>query len=268
MRRKDQITLLLVGLFWFYCLSEKLSAQERQTKISEQFFQIQKQRDQLAAGDWFEWVTLIFGSFLPPADPLTHLRQAIEGRTTLILHPFQRFVFFETERLSQYSFLHAEMCSQAMDMDLKKKLRWRDYFNNGGTLFLDACNEGSAENNGTITESWKTWGESVFGDSGWSPLNRGHELSYSFYLLDKRMLLGKRGTPISLLKQGGRVIIIHNNSQRLSWTRLKRSEVSASLNPPEVEIHLRLYINFLMLLLTGDYKGDQLHLPTILLRRR
>ena len=89
-----------------------------------------------------------------------------------------------------------------------------------------------------------------------------------FYLLDKRMTLGKEGTPISLLKQGGRVIIIHNNSQRWSWSSLKRSKVSETLNPPELEIHLRLYINIFMFLLTGDYKGDQLHLPTILLRRR
>ena len=127
---------------------------------------------------------------------------------------------------------------------------------------------GTLEEQKTFNQSWKDWGRSIFPGTGWSPLNRKHTLSFSFYLLEKRMLLQNEGSPFSMLELDGRVILLHNQSPRWSWHTLKSSPVSAQLNPRNIEIHLRLYINLMMLFLSGDYKQDQLHLPTILLRRR
>ena len=52
------------------------------------------------------------------------------------------------------------------------------------------------------------------------------------------------------------------------WFRFKHSPLHVDSNPPVDEVRLRLYVNLMMALLAGDYKSDQLHLPTILRRRR
>ena len=157
----------------------------------------------------------------------------------------------------------------APEMNLESRFRWRDFIHSGGTLFMDSCPDSrTMEDQKAFNQSWKDWGRSIFPGSGWSPLNRKHTLSFSFYLLEKRMLLQNEGSPFSMLELDGRVIFLHNQSPRWSWHTLKSSPVSAQLNPRNIEIHLRLYINLMMLFLSGDYKQDQLHLPTILLRRR
>ena len=270
MRRMLPGVVLLASLSCLTFLSNSISAQQKNPSEPDPELRIRQEREKLAAGDLLEWVSLVFGSTpSPPAEAISRLRRAVEGRTTLLLHPLQRYVTYRTERLTRHPFLHSEMCSQPPVMDLKSRFRWRDFFSNGGFMFLDVCPQNHSENNkDAIADSWKSWGKSIFPDTGWSPLNRGHELSYSFYLLDKRMFLGERKTLVSLLEQDGRVILVHNRSRRWSWDTLKNSTVSVNLNEPLLEIHLRLYINLLMLMLTGDYKSDQLHLPTILLRRR
>ena len=82
------------------------------------------------------------------------------------------------------------------------------------------------------------------------------------------MLLGDEGGPIRLLEQDGRFIMIWNRSKRYSWETMLRNQVQINPNPTEIETGLRFYVNLAMYLLTGDYKTDQLHLPTILLRRK
>ncbi len=229
-------------------------------------------KSELVELDRFEWVTLQFGGpFLSPVS-IQEVAQSIEGRTTLILHPQQRWIDYKPNRLREFPFLHLEMCVPPPKMSLHDKFMWRDFFNAGGALFLDACEGNDAERSSLpvskLHRQWRHWGQSIFPNTGWSPLNRNHVLTFSFYLLDKRTFLEEYGTPIHLLENDGRVILILNHSPRWSWETLKHSGVSVNLNPEPHESRLRLYINLLMLLLTGDYKNDQQHLPTILLRRK
>lgn len=218
--------------------------------------------EQIAELDAFEWTSLTFEA---PPEPtsISRVRVAIEGRTTLLLHPEQRWVLFESPKALQVPFLHHEMCGLPPETPLEDRLRWRDFFNHGGTLFLDVCSSGASD-----SEVWKRWGRSIYPDTSWAPLNRNHTLSFSFYLLEKRMLLGPGGTPIHLLEQSGRPLLIMNDSPKWSWVRLRDSGVRVTGNAPDDEVRLRLYVNLLMLVLSGDYKSDQMHLPTILLRRR
>ena len=112
----------------------------------------------------------------------------MEGRTTLILHPLQRHLPFETTPLTQYPFFHLEMCSMAPEMNLESRFRWRDFIHSGGTLFMDTCPDSrTIEEQKAFNQSWKDWGRYIFPGRGWSPLNRKHTLSFSFYRLEKRL---------------------------------------------------------------------------------
>ena len=138
------------------------------------------------------------------------------------------------------------------------------FFAGGGTLMLDHCSSQSP----MIEEDWVIWSNLLFPETSWETMNRSHDLSYSFYLLEKKMLLGNEGVPIRLLEHDGRFIMIWNRSKRFSWETMMRNQVRINPNPTDIETGLRFYVNLAMYLLTGDYKTDQLHLPTILLRRK
>ncbi len=219
--------------------------------------------ERIQALDALTWQTLTFGA---PPEPISIARAkvAIEGRTTIALSSEQQWVDFADPLALQTPFLHLEMCGPPPANRLEDKLRWRDFFNHGGTLFLDVCTDVEDSS----SEAWKSWARVLYPQSSWAPLNRQHTLSFSFYLLEKRMLLGPGGTPIHLLEEGGRPIMILNDSAKWSWSRLRDSPVRVTGNAADDEVRLRLYVNLLMLVLSGDYKSDQLHLPTILLRRR
>ena len=266
---KPGFSCLILFWFWFVLVIFPVYAQQIPTVPKAPPVSIKQLKQSISENDRIEWITLRLEKNHPPNQPIQRIRMAVEGRTTLILHPLQRHLPFETTPLTQYPFFHLEMCSMAPEMNLESRFRWRDFIHSGGTLFMDTCPDSrTMEEQKAFNQSWKDWGRSIFPGSGWSPLNRKHTLSFSFYLLEKRMLLQNEGSPFSMLELDGRVILLHNQSPRWSWHTLKSSPVSAQLNPRNIEIHLRLYINLMMLFLSGDYKQDQLHLPTILLRRR
>ena len=218
----------------------------------------------MVALDRMEWRTLWFGTKMPPPpEPIPRIRAAIEGRTTLRLHPQQQWVRYEPMQLVEYPFLHLEMCQTPLDLSQQERFAWRDFFAAGGTLFLDACPKGPDR-----SKAWRAWGRALYPGTSWSPLHRGHTLSFSFYLLGKRMLLGSGGTPIFLLELDERPALLLNTAPKLGWFRFKHSPLHVDSNPPVDEVRLRLYVNLMMALLAGDYKSDQLHLPTILRRRR
>ncbi|MBF0238005.1 MAG: DUF4159 domain-containing protein [SAR324 cluster bacterium] len=213
--------------------------------------------------DLFEWVTITFQEVLHSDSAIHNVQKAIEGRTSLKLNPVRKRVQFSLENLRKYPFLHLEMCREPPVLKLAEKFAWRDFFNSGGTLFLDACSGSNP-----VISQWKQWGEQIFANSGWVPLNSSHTLSFSFYLLEKKMRYARGGNPVSVLENDGRFIIILNQSTAWNWNSFVASEVSPLLNEFPLELHLRFYVNLLMYLQTGNYKSDQLHLPTILLRRR
>lgn len=220
--------------------------------------------EELVALDQFEWRTLWLGESAPlPPEPIPRIRAAIEGRTTLRVHPQQQWVRYDPARLVKYPFLHLEMCQAPPGLAQAMRFAWRDFFAAGGTLFLDACPQGPDR-----AEAWREWGRALYPGTSWSPLHRGHTLSFSFYLLEKRMLLGSGGAPIFLMELDERPALILNTAPKWGWSRFKHSPLHVDGNSPVDEVRLRLYINLLMVLLAGDYKSDQLHLPTILLRRR
>jgi len=180
------------------------------------------------------------------------------------MSPQQKWSDWLTFQLWETPFIHVPLCFSPPELTIEEKWRWRDFFAGGGTLMLDHCSSQTA----VIEEEWVLWSKLLFPESSWETMSRSHVLSYSFYLLEKKMLLGNEGVPIRLLDHDGRFIMIWNRSKRFSWETMMRNQVRINPNPTEIETGLRFYVNLAMYLLTGDYKTDQLHLPTILLRRK
>ena len=248
-RREFQI---LIGIFILFTLNAVGMAQSQ--VIPEQWVQ----------GDQLIWRTLSLETVPPPDREIQNIRRAIEGRTTIRLGREQEFVRLSQSKLTEYPFLHFPLCEDPPNLDLQARWRWRDYFASGGTLFLDHCSTQTPARE----QAWLEWSQELYPEANWETMSRSHVLSYSFYLLEKRMLLGNEGVPIRLLEQNDRFIMIWNRSERFAWQTLQRRPVSINPNPGEIETSLRFYVNLMMYLLAGDYKTDQLHLPTILLRRK
>lgn len=215
-------------------------------------------------GDRLEWHSLYLDSNPRASRPIKSVRAAIEGRTTIRMSPQQNWSDWLTFQLWETPFLHVPLCFSPPELTIKEKWRWRDFFAGGGTLMLDHCSSQTA----AIEEAWVLWSKLLFPESSWETMSRSHVLSYSFYLLEKKMLLGNEGVPIRLLDHDGRFIMIWNRSKRFSWETMMSNQLRINPNPTEIETGLRFYVNLAMYLLTGDYKTDQLHLPTILLRRK
>ncbi len=218
--------------------------------------------DQLSEQDRFEWRTIALGAAVPGPLSIRLIQQAVEGRTSVFVSPTQHWIAFTPQRFRNYPFLHLEMCGTPPSLSLQEKLHFRDFFNAGGTLFLDHC-DGK-----TSYEDWKQWSAAIYPDTRWEPLSSGHVLSFSFYLLEKRIMLDRGRVSIHVLENDGRFMMVMNQNPKFSWKRFRQSQVSRLRNEFSDEMRLRFYINLMMYVLTGNYKSDQLHLPTILLRRK
>lgn len=218
--------------------------------------------EQISEKDRFHWRSIIRSSVLPDPVSFPLVQQAIEGRTSLILHPERQWVLYQPAILRQYPFLHWEMCGLPPQLSLEDKLHFRDFFNAGGTLYFDYCEETADY------AAWKAWGALIYPDTKWEELNKSNVLAFSFYLLEKRILLNRGHSSLFVLENDERFIMVFNQDARFAWKIFQQSAISKNYNTPLNEIRLRFYINLMMYLLTGNYKSDQLHLPTILLRRK
>lgn len=215
--------------------------------------------EEMIALDQFEWVTL--SSQTLPDFP--QIKQAIESRTSIILNPHPRSIPYTPNLLKKYPFLHWEMCGSPPSSSLEEQLNWRDFFNRGGLLYLDLCAQGESP-----VGQWKQWSASIYPTTQWKPLVPQDVLAFSFYLLEKIDLLGKGQRDLYVLENDGRLMMVLNQNPDLNWNLFSQSKVDNGWNSPATEQALRFYINLMMVALTGSYKKDQLHLPTILLRRK
>lgn len=218
---------------------------------------------QLVQQDSVQWVTIVPGLSKLRRVSIPRVKAAIEGRTSMIFNATQQQIPYEPSQFKKYPLLHLETCNAPPPLPLEDLLLWRDFFNRGGLLFLDTCGRQS-----TDSQSWKQWSASIYPGTRWAPLTTQQELAFSFYLLEKARLVGQGQQNIWVLKNDGRFMMIWNESPQLQWQSFAQSRVSPYRNSGDAEKALRFYVNVLMVALTGNYKQDQLHLPTILLRRK
>lgn len=216
---------------------------------------------EILQSDQIEWRTVSFVTPLPQKQRIDPLRQAIENRTSLVIGRWQQFVSYDPEDFGQYPFIHLEMCGSPPPLELEAIFQWRDFFSNGGTLYLDHCSGGPFS-------AWKNWATRIFPKSKWNEVTREHPLTFSFYILPKHLLLHQGRASLWSIDRLERSVIIMNQHPAHSWQTFLQSKVRVGGNPGQVERVLRYHINLMMYLLTGNYKQDQLHLPTILLRRK
>ena len=164
---KPGFSCLILFWFWFVLVIFPVYAQQNPTVAKAPPVSIKQLKQSISENDRIEWITLRLEQNLPPDQPIQRIRMAVEGRTTLILHPLQRHLPFETTPLTQYPFFHLEMCSMAPEMNLESRFRWRDFIHSGGTLFMDTCPDSrTIEEHKAFNQSWKDWGRSIFPGSG------------------------------------------------------------------------------------------------------
>ncbi|MGK5091805.1 DUF4159 domain-containing protein [Deltaproteobacteria bacterium TL4] len=245
---------LSLGIFCFWSTTLVVAQQQPPLALTPQ---------RMIELDRFEWISVSLSPSLPPNRMVTSAMKALEGRTTLQFRPYQEWIPYDPPSFRKYPFLHIEMCTFPPQTTLTDQLHWRDFFNAGGTLFLDYCHADVES-----MEEWKIWGSSIYPKTQWQAMSSASVLTHSFYLLEKRMLLNRGNTSIYLLENDGRQIMIMNQTAQLSWQAFSLARVTPFQNDPAQELQLRFYVNLIMYLLTGNYKQDQLHLPTILLRRK
>lgn len=104
-----------------------------------------------------------------------------------------------------------------------------------------------------------------------SPMPKDHVIGKSFYLLTD--LPGRyRGRPIWITEasaqSGNRVspVIIGSHDWAGAWALAERDSNNLPGGAHQYELSLRAGVNMIMYALTGNYKGDQVHLPHILER--
>ena len=115
---KPGFSCLISFWFWFILVIFPIYAQQNQSVTKAPPVSIKQLKQSISENDRIEWITLRLEKNLPPDQSIQRIRIAVEGRTTLILHPLQRHLPFETTPLTQYPFFHLEMCSMATAMNL------------------------------------------------------------------------------------------------------------------------------------------------------
>ena len=76
--------------FWFVLVNFCVYAQQNPTVEKAPPVSIKQLKQSISENDRIEWITLRLEQNLPHDQPIQRIRMAVEGRTTLILHPLQR----------------------------------------------------------------------------------------------------------------------------------------------------------------------------------
>ena len=76
--------------FWYFIVISPTFAQQNPTFENAPPVNFKKLKQSITENDRIEWITLRLEKNLPPDQPIQRIRTAVEGRTTLIIHPLQR----------------------------------------------------------------------------------------------------------------------------------------------------------------------------------
>ncbi len=108
---------LFFGLLWSFLYLPNTVAQQNTSPAPKPPATLKQLKQSISDLDRLEWMTLSFNKKLLADQSIQRIRKAVEGRTTLILHPLQRFINFDTKSLNAHPFFHLEMCVPAPKMD-------------------------------------------------------------------------------------------------------------------------------------------------------
>ena len=200
---------------------------------------------------------------------LSRLAWEVRKRTSIAVHLTPVSVTPQSDDLFSYPLLMWMGETEVPPLPEDAVLRLRQHLSRGGTLFIDLSDGNPG---GTFDRSVRRELSRVWPDASLARIPNDHVLYQSFFLLDRH---GGR-VPAKPYLEGIFIdnrlaVVLSSNDLAGALSRDEFGQWQFDLGPGESvtrEVSFRLAINLLMYALCLDYKGDQVHIPFILQRRR
>ena len=206
---------------------------------------------------------------------LKSLSQAVMARSSAVLaSPVG--VNIESDELVFYPMIYWPVTPEAERLSPKARDNVSAYMKNGGTIFFDLRDPAAQISDGPSGTALRR----ILTNIDVPPLETipaGHALTKSFYLL-KDFPGRYEGAPIWVETSDDPLssgfdnvtgLIIGANAYAAAWAQDERGQPLYALvpnSPRQREMALRVGVNMVMYVLTGNYKTDQVHIPAILER--
>ena len=205
---------------------------------------------------------------------LTGLGHLLSGRTTIHVEGVVG-VDPERDEVYSYPFLYWPMTQAQRPLSLSAAQNVQNYLSHGGMIVFDTRDlqfgdvEGETLGQRKLREVTKDLGMPAL-----MPVEKGHILTKSFYLLDSFPGL-YAGGQIWVEKDpnpnydGVTSVIIGGNDWAGAWSEAAGDRARLAVTPggeQQREMAYRVGVNIAMVALAGNYKADQVHVPFILER--
>ncbi|MBG1230949.1 DUF4159 domain-containing protein [Aestuariivirga litoralis] len=185
-------------------------------------------------------------------------------------------VDIETDELVFYPLLYWPVSAAASPPSAKALERIAAYMKNGGTIFFDLREPTSDFSNGGASEALRKILAGI-DVPPLQPVPEGHALTKSFYLLKEfpgryeggNLWVETQDDPTTSGFDNVSGLLIGSNDYAAAWATDENGEPHYAMIPDaprQQEFALRVGVNVVMYVLTGNYKTDQVHVPAILER--
>jgi hypothetical protein len=176
--------------------------------------------------------------------------------------------------LSFYPLLYWPITSEAPDLDPAAQQALNEYMSHGGIILIDTRGAGSGEGFAPGTEAALRRLAAGLAVPALAPLDGEHVLARSFYLLQE--FPGRyAGAPVWVQRDQDRAndsvspVVIGGHDWAAAWATDGSGRNPYATIPGGARQRLLAYrfgVNLVIYALTGNYKGDQVHVPAILER--
>lgn len=199
---------------------------------------------------------------------LTGLGRALATRTAYA-PPEPMAVNPETDDLSFFPLIYWPMDPRERDVSPRALAKLAEYMRTGGTLLIDTRDQTLPPGVGQQTL------RRLMGRIDLPPLvpvGGNHVLTRTFYLLSEfpgRWSGGRVWVAVNSAGDGVSPVIVGSNDWAAAWAVDRNGRPLADVSPGgerQREMAIRFGINVAMYALTGNYKTDQIHVPTLLKR--
>ena len=208
-------------------------------------------------------------------DGLKGLNGEVEARTSAELGA-PKAIDIENDELVFYPLLYWPVVPDADAPNPQAMKRIAEYMKNGGTIFFDLRDNAASPGSSATGEALRRILAGL-DLPALEPVPDGHALTKSFYLL--KDFPGRfEGAPLWVEAQDDPQassfdnvsgLIIGANDYAAAWAADENGEPLYAMvpgSPRQREMAIRVGINLVMYVLTGNYKTDQVHIPALLQR--
>lgn len=218
---------------------------------------------------WFLYFLLAFGFYTHTAEAqvrlnllgysaapnLSQVKRDVSGRTSIeLLEQAKMNTALNAEALSE-AWLWVAQPSLIENLSRKERGDLVSWIQRGGFLVVENYKNGG---------NFRTHISEAIPSGQWKPIPPDHELMRSFHLLASLPLCGDLGWEGFQFDQRLAILLIPGDL----ITSLGNAHGSGCFASLSAEQANKIFINLMMVVLTTDYKKDQVHLPEILKRLR